>query len=295
MVDNPGVYWYRVLTRTSSVERQIPSHPIPVLLSNVVNSLLAFNWRGDIGWVHLVRRAPFLGPFTAAFFLLGVAAALWWSLRWRDWRMATLVVGLPMLLLPSSLNLAFPVENPSSNRSSVAIPLVFVLVGLAVGLVTRATGEIKHRALRACALISLILIFGLAAVANYQSYFEDYAAQFDIQAWNASEIAQVISSFSTICGSIDQAYLAPWPYFVDGRAVAFELGHWGWYNLLTDLSGLPEQAAQPGSKLYVVHAADLMSLEQLQQTYPQAQVCRYQSRTPNHDMWIVLVPEVEQP
>jgi hypothetical protein len=294
MVDNPGMFWYRVLTRTSDLERQLSANPISVLFSNVVNSLLAFNWRGDVGWVHLVRRAPFLDPLTGALFLLGIGMALWWSLRYRDWRTASLLLGLPLLLLPSSLSLAFPIENPSANRSSVAIPLVFTLVGLAPGLLIRATWETEHRMVRIAAILCMVLVLGTAGYLNYQSYFVDYAAQFDAQAWNASELAQVIHGFAITCGNIDQAYIAPWPSFVDGRAVAFELGHWRWYNLLDDLSVLPEHAAQPGNKLYLVHIADQGSLNRLRETYPQAQVRHYASRTPGHDFWIVFVPEAGQ-
>jgi hypothetical protein len=290
MLDDPATFWYRVLTRTSDLERQLPAQLGLVFLSNVANSLLAFNWRGDVGWVHMVQRLPFLDPIAGALFVLGTGVALWRLLRYRDWLSACLLLGLPVLLLPSSLSLAFPIENPSTNRSGVAIPLVFSLLGLAPGLLIRAASETGSRIARIGAILCLVFALGAAGYLNYQSYFVDYAAQFHTHAWNASELAQVIQSFATICGSIDQAYIAPWPYFVDGRAVAFELGQWGWYNLLDDLSELPEQAAQPGNKLYLVHVADQTSLTQLQVTYPQAQVCRYQSRTPSHDVWIVFVP-----
>jgi len=80
--------------------------------------------------------------------------------------------------------------------------------------------EGRMRWLLAC----LPLLLGTAGYLNYQSYFVEYAIQFNTHAWNASELAQVISGFAAACGSLDQAYIAPWPYFVDGRAVAFELG-----------------------------------------------------------------------
>ncbi|MEA3345467.1 MAG: glycosyltransferase family 39 protein [Chloroflexota bacterium] len=291
MLDHPDMFWYRVLTRTSGLERQLPDNPISVFLSNVAQGLLAFNWRGDVGWVHLVQRLPFLDPLSGALFVLGVGATALRLLRYRDWRSGCLLAGLPILLLPSSLSLAFPVENPSANRSSAAIPLVFTFVGLAPGLLLRATRGIRSRAAQLTAALCLILLLGTAGYLNYQSYFVRYAAQFNTYAWNASELAQVIRGFAAACGSLDQAYIAPWPYFADGRAVALELGNWEWYNLLDDLTGLSEQAAQPGNKLYLVHFSDRRSLDRLRETYPQAQVRRYQSSTPGHDFWIVFVPE----
>lgn len=294
MLDHPSMFWYRVLTRTSDLERQLPSSPTSVFLSNVANSLLAFNWRGDVGWVHMVQRLPFLDPISGALFVLGAGATVWQLLRYRDWRSACLLLGLPVLLLPSSLSLAFPIENPSTNRSSVAIPLVFTFVGLAPGLLIRAIQRTGNRLARMAVVLCLGLLLGVAGYLNYQSYFVDYAAQFNTYAWNASELARVIRGFADTCGSLGQAYIAPWPYFADGRAVAFELGDWQWYNLLDDLTGLEEQATRPGNKLYLVHFADQDSLDRLGQVYPQAQVRRYRSSTPGHDFWIVFVPELKQ-
>jgi len=294
MADHPDMFWYRVLTRTSSLERRLPDNPASVFLRNVADSLLAFNWRGDVGWVHMVQRLPFLDPISGALFVLGVGIAGWALLRHRDWRSACLLLGLPWLLLPSSLSLAFPIENPSTNRSSVAIPLVFTLVGLVPGLLLHAARSFGNRWIQYAILLCLVLLLGVAGYLNYQSYFVEYDAQFHTFVWNASELAQVIRGFAITCGDLDQVYIAPWPYFVDGRAVAFELEDWEWYNLLNDLSGLGDQAAQPGNKLYLVHLADQRSLSQLREVYPQAQVRRYRSRRPGHDFWIVFVPEGEQ-
>lgn len=91
---------------------------------------------------------------------------------------------------------------------------------------------------------------------------------------------------------MDHAYIAPWPLFIDGRAVAFELGDWGWYNLMDDLSELKEQAVSPGNKLYLVHLGDQASLSQLRETYPHAQVRPFRSATPGHGFWTVLAPDM---
>jgi len=294
MLDNPRIFWYRVLSRVSDLERQLPANPTSVFFTNVADSLLAFNWQGDIGWVYLVQRLPFLDPLSGALFILGVGANVWWLLRYRDWRGACLLLGLPVLLLPSSLSLAFPIENPSANRSSVAIPLVFTLVGLAPGLLLGAARRTGSRLAWTAVVLGLILLLGAAGYLNYRSYFMDYAVQYDTYAWNASELAQVMKSFAATCGGLDQAYIAPWPFFLDREAVAFELMNWGWYNLLNDLTGLPEQAALLGNKLYLVHLSDQESLARLRETYPQAQVRRYWSRMPGHDFWIVFVPEVQR-
>jgi uncharacterized membrane protein len=292
MLDNPAMFWYRVLTRASNLERQLPDSPTLVLLSNVAISLLAFNWRGDIGWVHLVQRVPFLDPISGASLVLGVAVTLWRLLRYRDWRSACLLLGLPVLLLPSSLSLAFPIENPSANRSSVAIPLVFALVGLAPGLLLPPSREKVNRLARMAIVSCLALLIGVTGYLNYESYFVRYAAQFDGQAWNASEFARVIRGFADTCGSLDQAYIAPWPYFIDGRAAALELGDWEWYNLLDDLTGLEEQALRPGNKLYLVHPGDQESLTRLREIYPKAQVRPFRSAAPGHGFWVVFVPDL---
>jgi len=290
MLDNPAMFWYRVLTRASSLERRLPAHLTMVFLSNVANSLLSFNWRGDIGWVHLVYRLPFLDSISGAFLVLGMGMALWWLVRYRDWRSACLLLGLPVLLLSSSLSLAFSIENPSANRSSVSIPFVFALVGLAPGLLLRVVWGEANRLAQMATVACLVLLLGVTGYVNYQSYFVEYAAQFNAQAWNASEFAQVIRGFADTTGSLDQAYIAPWPHFIDGRAVAFELGDWEWYNLMDDLTELEEHPAQPGNKLYLAHADDQESLNRLREMYPQAQVRLHRSAVRDHEFWIVFVP-----
>jgi hypothetical protein len=292
MLDNPKMFWYRVLTRASDLERTLPASPALVFLSNVVNSLLAFNWRGDIGWVHLLQRVPFLDPISGALFVLGLGITLWRAVRHRDWCSVCLLLGLPLLLLPSSLSLAFPIENPSANRASVAIPLVFAFVGLPFSMLLGASWKTTNRLARPVVVICLCLVVSLIGFVNYESYFRAYAAQYGAHAWNASEFARVIRGFSDCCGSMDQAYIAPWPHFIDGRAAAFELGDWQWYNLMSDLSELEDQAIAPGSKLYLVHLGDQASLDRLRERYPHAQVLPFRSATPGHGFWIVFVPDM---
>ena len=70
------------------------------------------------------------------------------------------------------------------------------------------------------------------------------------------------------------------------------MGDWGWYNLMDDLSELEEQAVSPGNKLYLVHFGDQVSLNQLRETFPHAQVRPFRSATPGHGFWIVLAPDM---
>lgn len=120
-------------------------------------------------------------------------------MRYRDWRSVCLLLGLPILLLPSSLSLAFAIESPSANRSSVAIPLVFTFVGLPFSLMLRASWNRTNRLARLPTVICLCLSVSLIGYLNYGSYFNEYAAQFSAHAWNASEFARVISGFSDSC------------------------------------------------------------------------------------------------
>ena len=78
-------------------------------------------------------------------------------------------------LLPSALSLSFPDENPSVMRTGNAIPVVFTLVALPVGVwtegVARAWQRRRQRVL-ACPLVA-VLVAALAWV-NGQRVFVRY-------------------------------------------------------------------------------------------------------------------------
>jgi lysylphosphatidylglycerol synthetase-like protein (DUF2156 family) len=62
-----------------------------------------------------------LDLLSAAFFVAGVCAVVFSLRKTKNWRLYALLALYPLLLLPSALSLAFPMENPSLSRALGAL------------------------------------------------------------------------------------------------------------------------------------------------------------------------------
>lgn len=89
-------------------------------------TLGVFSFTGDPRWTYSLPDRPLFDGATAVFFYLGLALALW---RWRDGRMALLLVWLAVGLIPSAVT----PQAPSTVRLVGAMPVVYLLgaVGIA--------------------------------------------------------------------------------------------------------------------------------------------------------------------
>jgi hypothetical protein len=201
-------------------------------------------------------------------------------------------VGLFVLTLPSTLALAFPGENPHLSRANPVLPVVMVLAALPARLAIDALGSrLSTRTLRWW--LPPVLVGGVvAAYANYQSYFVDYAALHRANTQNQKEVAQVIRGFADLMGSDRNAYLPVWPFWVDYRIVALEMGDFDW----RDRGWVPQvdeqslRALPAGPKLYVLHKDNTRDLATLQRVFPQAIVREHPSGKPGKDFRSVLIP-----
>jgi len=98
-------------------------HPLPALLSKLVNQALMLGWHWDNGYDPFSGR-PWLNPLL----LLGLLLAIGWVLRRRraaGWFLLSLAAAL---FLPDLLS--FEGLAPAANRSLAAAPFVFMLAGL---------------------------------------------------------------------------------------------------------------------------------------------------------------------
>ncbi len=291
MLDHPDIFWFRAATRLAEVERPLPGNPLLVLAVNLVNSLLMFNWRGDVVWVNNIPFDPALDPLTGALFVLGVALLAGFMRRGGDGRAVFLFVSLVALLLPSTLSLAFPGENPSNVRSGGAIPVVFTIAALPLALALGTAWDLVKGTGRLLVLGLAVLIVALIARANYHSYFVEYDAQFRANSWNSSEMAQAIKDFTHLGGSPQAAYIKSWPHWVDTRNVAINLGDITWNNVLFTPEDLARHPAPPGPKLYILHPADAEGLAALQQRFPHGLTSVYPSRTRGKEFVVYWVPD----
>lgn len=90
---------------------------------SVLRTLGVFSFVGDPRWTYTLPNRPLFDWVTALFFYLGLGLAVW---RWRDTRMALLLVWLAVGLIPSAVT----PQAPSTVRLTGAMPVVYLLLGL---------------------------------------------------------------------------------------------------------------------------------------------------------------------
>ncbi|UYN92866.1 MAG: glycosyltransferase family 39 protein [Anaerolineales bacterium] len=288
-IDNPALVNQRVLTRLGEAERAYPGPAGAIFVSNVLNGLGLFNYSGGTLWVTGAVRAPAFDPLSGALLLLGVCLAVMRYARHRQWQDLFLLLSIPLLMLPSTLSLAFPEENPAMNRASAAWIPAFLLCALALDAVLHS---IRARfngglGLRLAQLLG-VGVLGLVALLNYGLFFGEYTRNYTANSWNSREMGQAIADYANSFGSLESAWVVAYPHWVDTRLVAMEAGKPG-----HDYAVWPEQLANtasvPAPRLYLLKPEDTLAASTLQQLFPQGVLTTFTSQTPTRDFLMYLV------
>jgi 4-amino-4-deoxy-L-arabinose transferase-like glycosyltransferase len=290
--ENPEMFGMRTLSRLGTSEQPLPGPWWQILLSNTWNSLRMFNWDNGGIWVHSLPDRPAFDVVSAALFLIGAALVLVRYIRQRHWLDLFLLVSIPLLQLPSTLSLAFPAENPSLNRPVAAFIPAFLIVAIALDGLLKGI-EARRNRLVGTALVWIVML-GLAGWSSYNNYdlvFNQYATEFRLGAWNTSEIADVIRQFCQVNGTVDNAWIVPYPYWVDTRLVGDWLG-----KPTKDFALWPQDFYTTqnisAAKLFILKPEDTVNLDLLKQLYPQGILSTFHSAVINSgkDFLIFFVP-----
>lgn len=277
-VENPAMFSIRAISRLTSIEQPISSPVWLIFVRNLWNALTMFFYSNGEVWVHSIPLRPALDMITAIFFFLGLVYVLKRYLTNHDWTDLFLLLSIPFLMLPSILSLAFPRENPSLNRTAGAIVPVFIISALGMGSTIQQTVKMVSSRV---AHISLTLFFGLLIllmlIFNYKLVFYDYKQQYMQKAWNTSEIGTVILKFVQSGGNPNNAFVVPYPYWVDTRLVGINAGY-----PQKDYALWPEEFISTletmDRKLFILNQYDSDSLIKLQKLYPQSKWQLYISK-----------------
>jgi hypothetical protein len=101
-------------------------------------------------------------------------------------------------------------------------------------------------------------------------------------------MGKVIQEFGALYGGTSNAYVAPYPYWVDTRLVGMNAG-----DPTRDFAIQPDQIATtlgfPQPKLFLVSPLDEPDLNLLHQLFPQGVVSNYNSQV-GKDFYIYMVP-----
>jgi hypothetical protein len=147
---------------------------------------------------------------------------------------------------------------------------------------------------RAGTALTWVLVLVLAGWSSYQNFdlvFNQFASEYTAGAWNSSEMGAVIQQFGQTYGSTDNAWIVPYPYWVDTRLPGV------WTGIPNrDFALWPENfnttLDMQGPKLFIVNVADTAAMDQLKALYPHGVWSHFFSKTKleGKDFMIFFVP-----
>jgi dolichyl-phosphate-mannose-protein mannosyltransferase len=286
MIENPGIVFYRAMTRVGNLEQPLSGPAWQIFLQNFRNSLTMFGWDDGEIWPISVPHRPALDVVTSVFFHLGVVLLILRYIRQRHWLDVFTLVSIPLLMMPSILSLAFPGENPSLNRSAGAIIPVFLIVGLAFDAFLNALESTWSKRFAWAAGIFLV---AWASLQNYDLVFNQYRKLYDQSAWNTTEMGAVVRSFTELTGSPDTAWTVGYPYWADTRLVMINAGFPFRDNAIW-LQSFPDTLNDPRPKLFIINSNDEDDKNALQSLYPNGWLTEYKSKYESKNFLLFFVP-----
>ena len=279
LLENPGNFNYRALSRITSIENPINGSILMIFLSNLWKSLIMVFYKNGVVWVNSIPDRPALDVVSAVFFLYGLVILVKQCLRTKSWEEISLLISIPILMLPSVLSLAFPQENPALNRSGGAFVPIFIIIGIGfyhfIKLILESNEKIFSK------LIAGIITFVLLLISIFQNYdlvFSKYANQFMANALNTSEIGSVINQFVKSGNNPDNAFVIPYPHWVDTRLVGINAG-FPKKDYALWAEDLESTIDIEGKKLFFLMPQDRKALDTLKLLYPEAEEEFYYSKT----------------
>ena len=225
-MDMPQMVVYRSVSRIGESEKTFDSSPLGIFADNLWKGIVMPFWSDGSTWVHSIVYRPALEHFTGSFFFIGLLFVLLRFFQKRNWADICMVISIPLLMLPSTLSLAFPAENPCLNRTAGAlIPVMLIAAaGFCCMFDVLADALKKHTAgFAVFCLMSAALLYSICAN-NYDLIFRRFAYDYNRSAWNTSQIGQVIEGFADSIGSYETAYVIPYPHWVDTGTISSRCG-----------------------------------------------------------------------
>lgn len=236
--DENGVLVYRAATLQERLTAF--NENIPVLLSNIRNALLMYNWKGDVAWFNNAPNEPAFDPISGGLLVVGVAAWIGRMIRRRDAMTWLVPVFLIIMILPSAFSIAYPIENPSATRMSGTLPIVYLLAGLSFALLLRGIARVISGTIGwiVALIAAAALIAGSYAVNNVR-YFDQYVTSYRNSSLPYRDAAEVLRGFAENVGGWGNAFVINYPYWWDHRALAYAAGMPAFPNGIPSLSNVP--------------------------------------------------------
>ncbi len=300
-----------IVQRNATIQDRVDAfrQNLPVLVSNIDNALLMFNWKGDVEWINGAPNYPTFDPISGALLIVGLAAFAGYVVKRRgDVVLILMPLMVLIMLLPTALSIAYPAENPSFTRASGAIPPVYFIAALPLALLALSAA----RALSG-RRFGQIVAFGLATVlvlgsyaGNASVYFGPFVQSYLVSSLPYSEAGRVLQGFADSDGSYGNAFMIAYPYWWDHRAVGIDAGAIDWPNGILSIKDVPQflaDAAQRTDKYRLDPDKDLLffyapkddeTQAQLRQWFPNGYGQDRQSYQPEDTYRLYRVPRLGQ-
>lgn len=287
---NPTAWISTIIRQLSFANNPTYSSQVITFLKNLVAALGLVNWSNRNGWVDGIANRTALDWVSGAFFLFGLCVTIFRDLFTDRKQAISLLLLFFLLLLPSALSLAQPMENPSLSRALGAAVPVFLIAGrgfsFAIDQIWASQKESQWiKQVGFIVIISLLII-----IRNFGLINTTYVNNYEASAWNASDMAEVIRNYDTGQARNSQAYIVGYPHWVDARSVAISLN-----RPYKNLSILPQDLSSTvdlqTAKIFLLHMTDTENLGQLQSLYPGGVATTYQSVQPEKNFIIYIASQ----
>ena len=281
--DHPYMFSYRSLTRLTQIEKPFDEPAWLIFVKNLFSSLIMPIWNNGHIWVHSIPNRPALDYFSGGFFVIGVVVIIKRIIHEKQFGMLIMLLSIPFLMLPSILSLAYPGENPSLNRSAAAYIPIFIIAGIGVYYFMDAISQqFSDRIQKIVLPLIGFVVAGIICLNNYTLVFQEYKTQFLQNAWNSSEIGEVIEQFLANDEEEKNAYVVPYAHWVDTRLVGFNAGLPGKdFALWRDDIDITRQ--EKNNKMFIYKIDDSETALVLRDLYPQGELSIFHSKVPGKE------------
>ncbi|MHC1770205.1 MAG: ArnT family glycosyltransferase [Flexilinea sp.] len=290
-LDMPDAVFYRVMTRLGETETTLSAPVFVVFLSNLWKAVVMPFWNNGGIWVHSIIFRPALDHFSASLFFFGMILIILRFIRRKRWQDLCLLLCIPLLMLPSILSIAFPDENPSLNRTGAAVIPIFIITafGFCYILETILHGIRQKTFSLVLAVIGGGTILAGIFTGNYDLVFHTYRNNYDMNALNTRQIGSVIEGFAHSIGSYDDAFVIPYPYWVDTRLVGINAGvPEKDYALSRDMIASVGKSEDP--MLFIYKEDDIETANTLESLYPEGEAILQENAYPGKNFYSYFVP-----
>jgi len=266
---------------------------MPIIMSNIRNVLLMYNWKGDVAWISGVPNHPAMDTVTGSLLILGFAA---WGVRATrtrdsvDWLMPVMIF---IMLMPSGLSIAYPIENPSATRTMGSLPPAYLIAAFPLALIITKIISIwqNWRGWLAATSLAVVLVGG-AYAANSSLYFDDYPQHYILASYPYTDAGEKMRGFALSDGAYGNTFMIAYPHWWSHRAIGIEGGRVGWPNGIVSLDDVPRFMSESYTRLdqyrfdpdkdilFFFSPDDADTSEQLQEWFPEGrirEVTTYQS------------------